>query len=105
MRFRINDKIRIGLGNRGFTFVEILGAVAIMGILSGIAIIGVTRYREKQIQLNYDSMAKSAYVAFSNMNMDDFSSNDNITLTELSEKDLISRPADPLDNKKIVLDI
>lgn len=31
--------------NKGFTFVEILAVVAIMGILAGIAIAGVSRYR------------------------------------------------------------
>ena len=58
------------LNNKGFTMVELLAAVAILGILSGVAVMGVTRYREKVRQEAYETMEKSAYTAAQNYILD-----------------------------------
>ena len=51
------------LNNKGFTFVEILAVIAIIGILSGISIVGVSKYREKAKNNDYEALAKSSYNA------------------------------------------
>ena len=51
------------LNNKGFTFVEILAVIAIIGILSGIAIVGVSKYRESAKNKDYEALAKSSYNA------------------------------------------
>ena len=47
--------------NKGFTFVEILAVIVLIGILSSIAIIGVSRYRENAKNKDYEALARSAY--------------------------------------------
>ena len=44
------------MNNKGFTLVEILATIAILGILSGIVIGGVQKYIEKSRQQAYDTM-------------------------------------------------
>lgn len=54
------------LNKKGFTLVEILAAVAIMGILMGVAVAGVTKYLEKARQESYAAMESSAHAAAQN---------------------------------------
>jgi len=49
--------------NKGFTLVEILTAVTILGILSALAIAGYTRYIEYAKKQSYNTMAKSMSTA------------------------------------------
>ena len=51
------------MNNKGFTFVEILAVIVLIGILSSIAIIGVSRYRENAKNKDYEALAKSSYNA------------------------------------------
>ena len=51
------------MNNKGFTFVEILAVIVLIGILSSIAIIGVSRYRENAKNKDYEALAKSSYSA------------------------------------------
>lgn len=53
------------LNNKGFTLVEILATVAIMAILSGVAVAGVTRYLEKTRQKAYEAIENNVYDAAS----------------------------------------
>lgn len=45
--------------NKGFTLVEILAAVVIMGILTGVAVPAVTHFIEKSRQKSYEAMEES----------------------------------------------
>ena len=51
------------MNNKGFTFIEILAVIVLIGILSSIAIIGVSRYRENAKNKDYEALAKSSYNA------------------------------------------
>lgn len=51
------------LDKKGFTIVEILAVVFILGVISSIAIIGVTRYKYDAINNDYEALAKSAFNA------------------------------------------
>lgn len=54
------------LNKKGFTMIEILGAVAILAIVSGIAITSYTKYQEKVRQDAYEAMETSAFSAAQN---------------------------------------
>ena len=51
------------LNEKGFTLIEILAAVAIMSILSGVATMAVTGYIEKTQRKSYEMMQKTVYDA------------------------------------------
>ena len=51
------------LNNKGFTFVEILAVIVLIGVLSSIAIVGVSRYRENAKNKDYEALAKASYNA------------------------------------------
>ena len=51
------------LNNKGFSFVELLAAVAILAILSTIAIVGVTRILDKSHEEYYKSERKNLVLA------------------------------------------
>ena len=51
------------MNNKGYTLVEVLAVIAILSILSGVAVAGVSKYLVKSRQQAYDSMASSAYDA------------------------------------------
>ena len=51
------------IDNKGFTFVEILAVIVLIGILSSIAIIGVSRYRDNAKNKDYEALARSSYNA------------------------------------------
>ena len=73
------------LNKKGFTLIEILATVAIMGILSGVAIMGVTRYIEKTQREAYEMMQKTVYDAAASYFQKNPSSNSVDTQTLLSE--------------------
>ncbi len=54
------------LDKMGFTLVELLAAVAILGILSGVAVAGVSSSQRKAREKAYDTMETSAYSAAQN---------------------------------------
>lgn len=58
------------MNQKGFTLVEILAAVTILGILTTMAIAGYTRYIDYAKQKSYKVMAKSASTAAEDYIMD-----------------------------------
>lgn len=88
------------MNRKGFTLVEMLAVIAIMGILSGIAIMGVSKYLSDSKDKAYKSIIKSAYSASTNYILDNnisISSGDseNISFDTLIEKGYMETPVDP----------
>ena len=54
------------LNNKGFTLIEILAAVTLMGILAGIGVSSYSKYQDKVRNEAYEAMEKSAYAAAQN---------------------------------------
>lgn len=54
------------LNNKGFTLVEIIAVVAIMAILMGVAVVGVSKYQESAREDAYETMEASAHAAAQN---------------------------------------
>ena len=51
------------LNKKGFTLIEILATITILGILSGLAVNAVTKYKEKTIKESYYTMEDTIYDA------------------------------------------
>lgn len=51
---------------RGFTLAEVLIVIAILGVLAGVAIVGVPQYLRTMTKLEYDSYAREIFVAAQN---------------------------------------
>ncbi len=91
------------MNRKGFTLVELLATIAIMGILSGVAIMGVNRYLTKSKKQAYDTMEKSAYDAAVNYVVEhsvSFSGTEGkwLALKTLVDEGYLENPIDP--NKK-----
>ena len=54
------------MNKKGFTLIEILASLVIIGLISGIAIGGTTMYLDKTRQQAYDAMVKTLYAAAEN---------------------------------------
>ena len=57
--------------NKGFTMVELLAVITIMGILTALAVPAVTKYIVKGRNQSYETMFKSTYEAAENYMMDE----------------------------------
>ena len=49
--------------NKGFTFVEVLAVVSILGVLASIAIFRLSKYKNDAISKDYEALAKASYNA------------------------------------------
>ena len=82
------------MNHKGFSLIEILATISIIGILTGVAIVGYTRYVDSSRKKAYEIMVESARVAMENYTMD------NPTVTEATFEELVdagylSNPVDP----------
>ncbi len=82
------------LNNKGFTFIEILAAIVIIGILMSIAIVGVSRYKDKAKDKDYEALAKSSYNAMEEYVMTHPYQN-KASLETLVDNNLLSNRQDP----------
>ena len=85
------------MNNKGFTLVEILATIAILGILSGIAIGGVQKYIEKSRQQAYDTLASSSIDATKEYVMD-HPGVEQVYFDDLLEGNYIDNISNPKDN-------
>ncbi len=58
------------MNRRGFSLVELLASIAILGILSGLAMTAVQRYQSQAKQQAYDTLVSSAKEAAESYAMD-----------------------------------
>lgn len=85
------------MNNKGFTLVEILATIAILGILSGIVIGGVQKYIEKSRQQAYDTLASSSVDATKEYVMD-HPGVEQVYFDDLLEGNYIDNISNPKDN-------
>ncbi len=88
------------INNKGFSLVELLGVVAIMGILFGIAVQAYSSYINRSRNKAYFTLVQSAETAMNNYFFD-HSSVGEITFNELYEQNYLERPTDPGDKTKM----
>lgn len=86
--------------NKGFTMIELLAVITIMGVLSVIAIPAVTKYVTKGRNTSYDTMFKSSYEAAENYMMENdvvipIGSTKEIKLSVLVKEQYLEALADP----------
>ena len=87
------------ISNKGFTLIEILGAIVILGILMGIGVISYTRYRRQAVETSYDLIKKNAVSAAENYFMDNVNE-ETVELHELVEKSYLDTVNDPEKKNK-----
>ena len=87
------------ISNKGFTLIEILGAIVILGILMGIGAISYTRYRRQAVETSYDLIKKNAVSAAENYFMDNVGE-ETVELHELVEKSYLDTVNDPEKKNK-----
>lgn len=87
------------ISNKGFTLIEILGAIVILGILMGIGVISYTRYRRQAVETSYNLIKKNAVSAAENYFMDNVSE-ETVELHELVEKSYLDTVNDPEKKNK-----
>ena len=85
---------------KGFSLVELLAVVAIMGILTGISIMAYQRYVELTRKKAYNVLVSSTQSAMDEYLMDHPGAT-SVTLEELYEGQYIERPTDPRDKTEI----
>lgn len=82
------------MNNKGFTFVEILAVIVMIGILSSIAIVGVSKYRENAKNKDYEALAKASYNAMEEYMMA-HPYKKKVSLETLDNDDFLSNRVDP----------
>lgn len=63
---KVGEQMKRNRRNRGFSMIETLVAVALVAILSTVAVVGVSDYRRSLHQLEMDGIAKELFVAAQN---------------------------------------
>ena len=90
------------LNRKGFTLVELMAVIAIIGILSGFAVMAVTGYKErtrKKLYTNYEKQMKDATVNYFAKNIDeipDVNNSTTINLQKLVDDNYLESFTDPL---------
>ena len=85
------------MNKKGFTMIELLAAVVILGILLTLSIAGYSRYRESASKKSYNMMHEGLYQAAENYFMDYPTSEEGavVTVETLANSEYIERPIDP----------
>ena len=86
--------------NKGFTMVELLATITILGILMMTAIIAYSRYKEHAPTKAYNAMSLSASSAADNYFMDNLLADSEVSLEDLVNDEYLESLQDPWDNKQ-----
>lgn len=87
--------------SKGFTLIEMLGTIAILGILGTIVVAGVTKYLGSSRKKAYKMLHDAAYEAVSNCASESnciLSNNSTITVDELKSKGYLDSFKNPKSN-------
>ena len=82
------------INNKGFTFIEILAVIVIIGLLTGISIAAFSRYKDNAIKGDYEALARSSYNAMEEYMMSHPYDN-TVSLETLENENLLSNRKDP----------
>ena len=88
------SKRKVKIGNKGFSLVEILAVIVIIGILSGIGVAAYSRYKEKAIEQDYVALQTAIKNASDEYIMDHPNATE-FTVEDLLEGEYISNIQDP----------
>lgn len=94
------------MNSKGFTFVELMAVIAIIGILSGIAVGAVTKYQVKarnETYKNYEDNLKSAtknYLLYNTSEIPVQGASKVIDSSVLIQANYLDEMVDPVNNKK-----
>lgn len=83
--------------NKGFSVVEILAVIVILGILIAVSAPAVLKYIDSSTKKGYDSIARSAREGAESYLMDTPSFSGEIQIKDLVEDGLLEKPIDPDD--------
>ena len=92
------------MNNKGFSMIELLGVIVIIGILAGLAIPAVTKYIGKTRDRAYDNLYESAYSAAQEKYMHDLENTDHIDyeiVRDLYNQGYMDKPIDPANNNSL----
>ena len=85
--------------NKGFSLIEILGVIVILGILLTLSLTAYTRYQRKATQKAYDILRESASYAAENYFMDHRFETE-VEIQKLVDEDYLENNIDPFDDTK-----
>ena len=88
------------MNKKGFTLVELLGTMAIIGMLAGLAIGAYSSYIHSTRTKAYQTLVKSSISAMEEYIVDNPSAT-TATINDLYEKEYLERPTDPVDASKL----
>lgn len=80
--------------SKGFSLVEVLAVIVILGIFTTVAIIAYSRYKENAVKQSYETMAKDAASAAEEYFMD-YINNDEVSIEDLVRYEYLSDTKDP----------
>ena len=88
------------MNKKGFSLVELLGTITIMGILMGLAITAYSRYINGTRKKAYETLVQSSISAMEEYIVDHPTAT-TVTINDLYEKDYLERPTDPSSSENI----